>query len=70
MDTRQLAAFCAVVRNPNDPRRPPGHVPLDGFWRNRGYAPRPDLSCVFHWRETGDDRETPHVLSFWLKALA
>ena len=26
--------------------------------------------CVFHWRETGDDRETPHVLSFWLKALA
>ncbi|MFC7476974.1 GNAT family N-acetyltransferase [Dankookia sp. GCM10030260] len=64
------AAFCAVVRNPNDPRRPAGHVPLDGFWRNRGFAPRPDLSCVFSWKEIGDDRETPHVLSFWLKDLA
>ena len=64
------AAFCAVVRNPNDPRRPASHAPLDGFWRNRGYVHRPDLSCVFAWREIGDERETPHVLSFWLKALA
>jgi len=61
------AAFGAVVRNPNDPRRPPGHVPLDGFWRNRGYAHRPDISCVMSWQELDDDRETPHVLSFWLK---
>lgn len=64
-----FAAFCAVVRNENDPRRPAGHVPLDGFWLRRGYAPRPDLSCVFHWKELGDDRETPHALSFWLKSL-
>jgi GNAT superfamily N-acetyltransferase len=63
------AAFCAVVRNANDPRKPPGYQPLDGFWRRRGYIPRPDLSCVFHWREVGDDRETPHSLSFWLKSL-
>lgn len=61
------AAFCAVVRNPNDPRRPRDHVPLDGFWRKRGYLHRPDLSCVFHWKESGDERETPHTLSFWLK---
>jgi GNAT superfamily N-acetyltransferase len=64
------AAFCAVVRNPNDPRRPPGYQPLDGFWRRRGYAHHPELSCVFAWQEIGDDRETPHVLSFWRKALA
>jgi len=61
------ATFCAVVRNTNDPRKPPGYQPLDGFWRKRGYLPRPDLSCVFHWREVGDDRETPHSLGFWLK---
>jgi len=64
------AAFCAVVRNPNDPRRPKEYLPLDGFWRRRGYTPRPDLSCVFRWREVGDDgRETPHSLAFWLKPL-
>jgi len=66
----ETAAFCAVVRNPNDPRRPADHVPLDGFWARRGYAHRPDLSCVFSWTEIGDDRATPHGLSFWLKALA
>ncbi|MFC7688715.1 hypothetical protein ACFQY5_02805 [Paeniroseomonas aquatica] len=49
------------------PRRPAGHQPLDGFWRRRGYLPRPDLSCVFSWKEVGDDRETPHSLGFWLK---
>ena len=61
------AAFAAVVRNPNDPRRPPDQVPLDGFWRRRGYAPRPELSFVMPWREVGDDRETPHSLGLWVK---
>ncbi|WP_043363649.1 GNAT family N-acetyltransferase [Belnapia sp. F-4-1] len=60
-------AFCSVVRNANDPRQPRDHVPLDGFWRRRGYAPRPDLSCIFHWREHGDAAETPHALGFWVK---
>lgn len=61
------AAFAAVVRNPQDPRRPPDYQPLDGFWRRRGYAPRPELSLVLPWREVGDDRETPHSLGFWVK---
>ena len=65
-----IAAFCAVVRNENDPRRPRDYTPLDGFWRNRGYAPRPDISTVMSWRELGDTRETPHVLSFWVKKLS
>lgn len=64
-----FATFCAVVRNSNDPRRPADHTPLDGFWRRRGYTHRPELSCVFNWREVGDDRETPHALSFWTKSL-
>lgn len=65
-----IAAFCAVVRNENDPRRPRDYTPLDGFWRNRGYALRLDISTVMSWREVGDTRETPHVLSFWIKKLS
>ena len=61
------ATFCAVVRNDNDPRRPAEYRPLHGFWRQRGYLPRPDLSCVFDWREHGDDRETPQAMGLWLK---
>jgi GNAT superfamily N-acetyltransferase len=64
-----LAAFCSVVRNENDPRRPQDYTPLDDFWRKRGYTPRPDISTVMQWREVGDTRETPHVLSFWIKKL-
>ncbi|WP_240782370.1 GNAT family N-acetyltransferase [Roseococcus sp. SYP-B2431] len=64
-----FATFCAVVRNINDPRRPADHTPLDGFWGKRGYTHHPELSCVFNWRELGDERETPHSLSFWIKAL-
>lgn len=64
------AAFCAVVRDANDPRRPAGHVPLDAFWRRRGYAPQPELIVSFSWKEVGAAAETPHMLSFWLKDLA
>jgi GNAT superfamily N-acetyltransferase len=60
-------AFCAVTRNENDPRRPKDHVPLDAFWRKRGYVPRPEISLVFDWKEVGDDRKTPHALGFWVK---
>jgi GNAT superfamily N-acetyltransferase len=62
-------AFCGVRRDPADPRRPAGYVPLDGFWRRRGYAPWPGLACVFHWREIGEREETPHTLDFWTKRL-
>ncbi len=64
------AAFCGVQRDPADPRRPSGYVPLDAFWRRRGSAPRPDLTVSFDWKEVGAERETPHLLSFWLKELA
>ncbi|WP_137124417.1 GNAT family N-acetyltransferase [Roseomonas sp. HF4] len=63
----EAAAFCAVTRNDNDPRRPAGYVPLDAFWRKRGYARRADISVVFDWREVGDDRATLHALGFWAK---
>lgn len=64
------ACFCAVIRNAHDPRRPAAYTPLDAFWRKRGYTHHPELSCVMRWREVEDDRETPHVLSFWVKELA
>jgi GNAT superfamily N-acetyltransferase len=64
-----VAAFCSVVRNENDPRRPRDYTPLDAFWRNRGYEARPDISTVMSWREVDDTRETPHVLSLWIKRL-
>lgn len=65
-----IAAFCAVVRPPDHPRRPPDYVPLDAFWTRRGYVRRPDLVATMTWRDLDDATETAKPLVFWLKALA
>jgi GNAT superfamily N-acetyltransferase len=66
----RVAAFCGVLRDAADPRRPAGYVPLDAFWRKRGYTPRPDIVVRFAWKEVGAVEETTHDLSCWVKDLA
>jgi GNAT superfamily N-acetyltransferase len=62
-------AFCAVQRAADHPARPADAVPLDDFWRKRGFTPYPQLSCVMDWTEVGAAPATPHRLAFWLKSL-
>ncbi|MCB8878951.1 GNAT family N-acetyltransferase [Acidisoma cellulosilytica] len=64
-----FAAFCAVQRPADHPAKPEDAVPLDAFWRKRGFTPYPQLRCLMHWRDVGEDEETAHRLSFWLKSL-
>lgn len=64
------AAFCAVDRAPEHPLRPPGYVPLDGFWARQGYVKHPELRAEFVWKEIGEAAESPKSLTFWLKDLA
>ena len=63
-----LCAFCAVVRPEDHPRRPADYRPLDGFWRKRGYEPRPDLETTFSWSDLDDEHETAKPMRFWLRA--
>ncbi len=63
------AAFCAVARAADDPRRPADYRPLHDFWHRRGYREQPGLACEMTWRDVGDDAPTPHRLDFWSKAL-
>ena len=63
------AAFCVVQRPAGHPARPAGAATLDGFWRNRGYAPRPGLTCTMRWRDLGDEGESDHPMQFWTKTL-
>ncbi len=64
-----FATFCAVQRPPDHPARPAGYVPLDTFWRHRGFVPRPDLTCTMRWRDLGATEESAHRLGFWMKSL-
>lgn len=62
-------AFCAVVRAEDHPRRPQGYVPLDGFWRRRGFVARPELETTFSWRDLDEDAASPKRMRFWTKAI-
>ncbi len=64
------SAFCAVIRDPNDPRTPAHYRPLDSFWMKRGYEPIPGLIGNYAWQEIGDDHERDHSMQFWVKGFA
>jgi GNAT superfamily N-acetyltransferase len=61
-------AFCAVDRNPADPRRPIDYRDNSPFWCKRGYVRQPGLTVVLPWHEI-DHGETAHTLTFWTHDL-
>ncbi len=63
------AAFCAVQRSHDHPMRPLDAMPLDGFWRRRGFERHPGLTCTMRWRDLGHTDETDHTMQFWTKDL-
>lgn len=65
----KTTCFCAVERPATHPQRPKTYVPLDQFWRRRGYQPDYDLSCSFSWRDVGDVSTSKKTMIFWLKDL-
>ncbi|MBO6554102.1 MAG: GNAT family N-acetyltransferase [Roseitalea sp.] len=62
--------FSAVVRPANHPLSPAGYVPLNAFWRNRGYQPLDGLSTSYAWKDIGETAETEKPMEYWVKALA
>jgi GNAT superfamily N-acetyltransferase len=63
-------AFCAVSRPPDHPLRPHDYVPLDAFWRKRGYVPVAGLVGTFSWKDVDRPGETEKPMQFWMKELA
>jgi GNAT superfamily N-acetyltransferase len=61
--------FCAVQRPADHPARPADYVPLDAFWKKRGYSPHPELTTTFSWKDIGDAGETGKPMMFWMKRL-
>ncbi|WP_242106804.1 GNAT family N-acetyltransferase [Luteimonas aquatica] len=63
------AAFAAVDRAADDPRRPSGHRDNDAFWQARGYRRQHGMTMRLAWREIGEEGESEKPLTFWLRAL-
>ncbi|WP_142849832.1 GNAT family N-acetyltransferase [Telmatospirillum sp. J64-1] len=64
------ATFCAVDRPADHPRRPADYVPLDDFWRRRGFTPLPDMTVHFSWKDLDEAEESPKLMRFWIKELS
>ncbi|MBK9032370.1 MAG: GNAT family N-acetyltransferase [Myxococcales bacterium] len=65
----RTAAFCAVDRPTDHPRRPADYVPLDRFWSKRGFVRRPDVVGGFTWKDVDEPGETRKAMVFWVKDL-
>ena len=65
-----FATFCAVQRPADHTLRPAGAVPLDDFWRKRGFVPYPDLACVMRWKQVDSSEKVENRLAFWIKSLS
>ena len=63
------AHFAAVIRPDLHPARPLDYVPLDAFWRKRGYAPLSGLVSSLDWKEHGEPRESPKPMQHWARIL-
>lgn len=63
------STFCRVVRPDDHPLKPDDYLPLDGFWRKRGYAPVEGLVTSYPWKDIDRDEETEHRMQFWMKLL-
>lgn len=66
----RVAAFCAVERPADHPRRPAGYRGHDALWTRCGFVRRPDIVAQFSWRDLDDAAETAKPMTFWIKELS
>lgn len=60
--------FCAVIRPEDHPLRPKHYVPLDQFWKKRGFEPT-NMICYMEWKDLNEAEESAKPLRFWRKKL-
>ncbi len=63
----KAACFAAVVRPDDHPDRPADYVPLDAFWRKRGYAPVEGFITELPWKDHREVEESPKPMRYWLR---
>lgn len=64
----EYLTFCGVVRPEDHPLRPSDYVPLDHFWRKRGFQ-QTDMYCYMAWKDINEEAERAKPLRFWMKKI-
>jgi len=68
-DNLRELVFVRCILPEHHTRRPAGYVPLDAFWRRRGYAPVPGFTVDFAWRDLDETVESPKAMAVWMHNL-
>ena len=63
------AVFCGVERPLDHPLRPANYVPLNDFWRKRGFEKMDQVYCEISWQDLDAPESTSKRLGFWQKTL-
>jgi|SRR3989304_4087132 len=61
--------FCFPNRPENHPQKPSEYMPLNDFWRKRGFVKHPDLQCTILWQDIGEKEPSGKKMSFWVKDI-
>lgn len=61
--------FCGVVRSANHHRKPADYLPLDDFWKKRGFTKTKNTVCEISWQDLDEMEASPKTLHFWYKDL-
>ncbi len=61
--------FCAPKQIENDPLRPADYMPLNDFWRKRGYIHHPYLATTLSWKNLSESAPKDHLMTFWIKEV-
>jgi GNAT superfamily N-acetyltransferase len=61
--------FCVPDCKESDPNRPKDYIPLNDFWRKRGYVHFPEMKCELSWQQIGETHPSEKQMSFWIKDL-
>lgn len=65
----QHICFSCVVRPEDDPRKPTDYIPLDDFWKKRGYVKQLDMVSEMLWPDIGEEKSSSKQIAFWIKDL-
>ena len=65
----RTSAFASVVRAVDDPRCPAGYHSNHAFWQRRGYREHPQLRATLAWKDVGEEIQSDHALTIWLREL-
>ncbi len=61
--------FCVPDCGELDPNRPKDYIPLNDFWRKRGYVHHPEIKCTLSWKRIGEPGPGKIPMSFWIKQV-